>query len=562
MKRERLIPFLLALTLALACLPVRAALAADDYWLCSRCERRVRESVGDMCPYCGYERHIHDWAPATCVTPKTCRVCGATEGDPIDHDWLPATTNAAKTCRVCGKTEGKPLSSVTAGDIVTFGRYEQDSKANGYEAIEWQVLEVDETNGKALLLSRYGLDVKRYHDEYEDTTWAKCTLREWLNKEFLETAFTKAEQGAIVMTEVDNVYSQDNRATNVEEKTQDKIFLLSDAEAKAYFNVTGGNRDNIPPRVLPTVYAKARGAYTSRSYMTSEGKASGRWWLRSGGSQCCAMTVDTDGAFYSNNVNSVDVCVRPALWISLDDLNDNMTVTPSAADSRQSEHTRDVRAGITVTFGTYPQTADGAKKAPIEWLVLWVDEVNHKALLISRYGLDAMPYNQEYKETTWAVCTLREWLNKDFLERAFTETEQNAIVMTEVDNSRSHGSGRWDTKGGENTRDKVFLLSAAEAYRYFNVTWENNNNFASRVSPTAYAKARGAYTNEKTRTTEDEAAGWWWLRSPGNYQHDAADVGISGNLSSRTVGDANGCVRPVLWVNLAFSDLLVSGDLP
>ncbi len=45
----------------------QAALAAND-WTCPQCGKRVREILGDICPYCGYEQHVHDWEPVTCVT--------------------------------------------------------------------------------------------------------------------------------------------------------------------------------------------------------------------------------------------------------------------------------------------------------------------------------------------------------------------------------------------------------------------------------------------------------------------------------------------------------------
>ena len=54
--------------------------------------------------------------------------------------------------------------------------------------------------------------------------------------------------------------------------------------------------------------------------------------------------------------------------------------------------------GDYVTFGTYPQTASGTSSTPIEWLVL--DVKGDQALLLSRYGLDAIPYNRELVEIT------------------------------------------------------------------------------------------------------------------------------------------------------------------
>ncbi len=50
--------------------------------------------------------HTHNWKNATCTTPKTCSVCGKTEGSAKTHDWRAATCVAPKTCFICGKTEG------------------------------------------------------------------------------------------------------------------------------------------------------------------------------------------------------------------------------------------------------------------------------------------------------------------------------------------------------------------------------------------------------------------------------------------------------------------------
>ena len=51
----------------------------------------------------------HSWNAATCTTPKTCKLCGETEGDALGHDWTAADCDTAKTCKVCGATEGAAL---------------------------------------------------------------------------------------------------------------------------------------------------------------------------------------------------------------------------------------------------------------------------------------------------------------------------------------------------------------------------------------------------------------------------------------------------------------------
>ena len=53
--------------------------------------------------------HIHAWQSATCTSPKTCSLCGATEGTPIEHSWKSATCTSPKTCSLCGTTEGTPI---------------------------------------------------------------------------------------------------------------------------------------------------------------------------------------------------------------------------------------------------------------------------------------------------------------------------------------------------------------------------------------------------------------------------------------------------------------------
>ena len=208
-------------------------------------------------------------------------------------------------------------------------------------------------------------------------------------------------------------------------------------------------------------------------------------------------------------------------------------------------------AGNVVSFGSYPQSKEGTDQTQIEWIVLDYDETNHKALLISKYGLDAVPYNKEYTAITWEKCTLRAWLNGEFLNKAFSEKEQSAILVTNVDNSSDQGYSSWDTDGGNNTQDRIFLLSYAEAKRYLGVVNdEHSNNTKSRVSPTAYAIAQGANTSDFDLTADGESAGWWFLRSPGIGQKCAAGVGYSGSLNNGGVDDDGSVVRPAFWLNL------------
>ena len=209
-----------------------------------------------------------------------------------------------------------------------------------------------------------------------------------------------------------------------------------------------------------------------------------------------------------------------------------------------------------VTFGSYEQDNNaGNGQEPIEWLVLDYDEANHRVLLLSRYGLDAEWYNTKRVDITWEKCTLRTWLNGTFLNKAFSEQEQEGILLTNVDNSKSQGYSEYNTSGGNNTQDKVFLLSYAEANKYLGVEyWQvtgAQNNTKSRVAPTAYAvKKQWAFTSSLDKTADGMAAGWWWLRSPGYSQDFAAIVDTDGSLRFSVVNVSHGGVRPALWINL------------
>ena len=224
---------------------------------------------------------------------------------------------------------------------------------------------------------------------------------------------------------------------------------------------------------------------------------------------------------------------------------DRAAAVQAKIDAREAERIAAApkTVGAYVTLGTYPQTAAGNDHTPIEWLVLDYDEANNRSLLISRYGLDAKPYHADEVDVTWETCTLRTWLNSVFLNTAFSADEQNAIVLTDVDNSKAQGYSGWSTDGGNNTQDRLFLLSYAEAWKYF------ADDNARMCAPTDYAVKQGVQTSASNKA-DGRATGWWWLRSPGREQICAALVLDGGALSYGLVVDVRVAVRPALWIDL------------
>ena len=195
-----------------------------------------------------------------------------------------------------------------------------------------------------------------------------------------------------------------------------------------------------------------------------------------------------------------------------------------------------------IYFGNYYQS-NSSTKEPIKWRVLSVN--GNDAFLLADQNLDAKPYNEKYTDVTWATCTLRTWLNDTFLNTAFTLAEQAAIRNTTVVND---DNPYCDTEGGENTTDKVYLLSIAEAC---NTTYGFDGEF-EWDSETREAK-NTAYAKRASTTYELDSD--WWLRSPGYDSTRATLVYSNGcgvNHANITVYSA---VRPTLHLNLSATTL-------
>lgn len=196
----------------------------------------------------------------------------------------------------------------------------------------------------------------------------------------------------------------------------------------------------------------------------------------------------------------------------------------------------DVTEGEEVIFGCYEQDNDlenGMEE--IAWIVLKVED--SKALLLSRDCLDTQPYYDVLDgRSDWANSTLRPWLNEEFLNTAFTEREQQMLLETELVNK---DNPTFHTPGGENTLDRVFLLSLDDAY-----ACQGTSLMRSKV--TRYAMAQGCFVSPMGN-------GWWWLRSPGVYTRDASYVNADGAVSEYgyIIHRVGWAVRPAVWIDLS-----------
>ena len=216
-------------------------------------------------------------------------------------------------------------------------------------------------------------------------------------------------------------------------------------------------------------------------------------------------------------------------------------VTEKAAEKTTEKATEKVagsaNVGEYVTFGNYEQdgnTGNGAE--PIEWLVL--DKQGDKLLVISKYALDSQPYNTEAATVTWETCTLRNWLNTEFYNTAFSDSEKAKIIKTSLENPNNP---KYGINGGNTTSDNVFCLSYDEAKKYF------TSEKARMTKATSYALSNGAFT-----ASAGGYAGYcdWMLRTPGGETGLVTDVSFSGDagvvgvpVNTKVVG-----TRPALWI--------------
>ena len=186
-----------------------------------------------------------------------------------------------------------------------------------------------------------------------------------------------------------------------------------------------------------------------------------------------------------------------------------------------------IEVGDNIPFGKYL------------WRVLKIKD--GKALLLSDRIIENRKYNESNTNVTWETCTLRRYLNEEFYN-SFSASEKAMIAETRISNNKNP---RYGTNGGNDTNDKIFLLSLEEVVKYFGDSGQLNNISERKSLSDQYNSARIAQDGRGTAT-------WWWLRSPGSFSAYAANVLYDGTVDvfGDFVRSGSGGVRPALWMNL------------
>ncbi|MCR5119203.1 MAG: Ig-like domain-containing protein [Lachnospiraceae bacterium] len=219
----------------------------------------------------------------------------------------------------------------------------------------------------------------------------------------------------------------------------------------------------------------------------------------------------------------------------------------------------------TVYFGKYWQNdtnGDGVagtsdEQEQIKWRVLRVE--GDDIFLLANENLDVVPYNKDGRSTTWENCSLRSWLNEEFMNSAFNAKETAAIKYSTLINA---DNSEYGTEGGSITGDKVFVLSESDVYNtnYGFLDDYNVYDYARMGHNTEYAKGKGARCSNSAM---DRGNGWWWLRTPGSYAFCAMRVEADGRVdhSGCNVYGSNSVVRPALHLSLTSSVYSVGDEV-
>ena len=216
-----------------------------------------------------------------------------------------------------------------------------------------------------------------------------------------------------------------------------------------------------------------------------------------------------------------------------------------------------------IYFGTYFQS-NGSTKEPVKWRVL--SNGNQQLFLLSDQNLEVFQYHTEQENVTWETSTIRSWLNgygasanaggsngtdytgDNFLDAAFSAKEQAAIAETAVvnDDNKDDIYGT-NGDGGNNTNDRIFLLSIAEAENRSYFPKGSNSRFSANTVYVADGGKLKCYMNEA-----GELDGWW-LRSPGFDNSMAAFIEEDGGgvYEGDPVNTKGTAVRPAFNLNLS-----------
>ena len=200
-----------------------------------------------------------------------------------------------------------------------------------------------------------------------------------------------------------------------------------------------------------------------------------------------------------------------------------------------------------VTFGAYPTDADGTVR-PILWRVLKNEK--GEAWLLSEYILFGAPVHGDYEHYKgWETSDLYNYLNTVFLNDAFTEAEQAALLVRTEDNA-------------------LVTLITSDDMKDASIGFSSNN--ARLCESTEWAKILPdppifelPATNNKGRwkplyiySKGKKYSPWWSRTRSADYPHEQRRVMDEGKIGRISTGNSDLGVRPTIHVDLSLLNIL------
>ena len=202
-----------------------------------------------------------------------------------------------------------------------------------------------------------------------------------------------------------------------------------------------------------------------------------------------------------------------------------------------------MKIGDIIKFGKY------------DWRI--IDIQDEKVLIITKNIVEMGNYHGKRFDNkvkiTWADCDLRKYLNIKFFDK-FNSEEKEKIISV---NNQNPDNPWYLTKGGEETQDKIFLLSLYEVCHYFGDSTEKLQNTTGKRLQISNKKNHISDVNDNNRMAKNDNGEYecWLLRSPGCFAFQVAGVYVDGEVAVEGMPVCHPDkekmgIRPALWMKL------------
>ena len=358
----------------------------------------------------------------------------------------------------------KNVKNPEVGDIVNFGKF------NG-NALSWLVLDVDEKNNRALLITENCVAKDKFAvSNYE---WSNSNVRAYLNGTdgnnfFTSSNFTDAEKERILNVSINKNNLSKKSDQIINSSGTDSVFLLSVKDANEYF-------ENDEKRV------------------SKFNNSNCRWWLRlSTQSYARAGYVSSKGKVFSDGtlVSYNTLCIRPAIWVTLSTgstdeakfeseigfkkdtpssecvIADGKSVIAMNEDEIKAKYENKTNIAITGTLDSAEELSEIIEKIgnvtmidDLDLRELNISEVNLDKVTILNINLESNPYIKKVGSKNSSVITLNlsessveeiEANSCEFLEEVNLE---NCKKATKINFSQNYYLTKLAVKGCENLTD-------------------------------------------------------------------------------------------------------------